>query len=748
MPPAWHKGIACLQKAKYYNVLCPRRALTNSAFLPSTFATLLAYKGESRKNMTKNIVTLSACAIGALCFFTGEYSRNAAFAHFLPPLENAHDIGNLFPHDPKIITTRVQEVKKQAQDAFTKLMAIPAEERTFANTVTSFDRLAYYISWNTRSLMLLSIVSPDKAINQAARQGLQELQSFGPEITSSTDLYSALQDYAKGNRLKEDLSEEESYYLNFLLNKLQDDGLGVSDEQLDKIFDINTKLNTLSNTFRTNITGDRQHITLSKAQLTGVPPRIIALMTPAKKGHYILSSHSPISVYRSILENCPLADTRKQVYNLWYNQAYPANKPIAEEIVRLRYSLAQELGYTDYNELQLHTQMIQSPDQAYDFLHRMMEQARKKQTEEVQLATKQLPASVELTKDGRINPWDWLFIKAHYRNQQHIADRETLAQYFPTEHVLATMLHIFQNFLGLRFMSLPSNALWHPDVELIAIYDQYGASPRGYLLLDMYQREGKLDTPYTLEVASSLTTTNRQRVPAVVAIMATFAKTTPTSPALLTLPSVQTLFHEFGHAMHCIVSNTQFAGVAGTNVTQDFVEMPSQLFEELLLQPEVLRQVSQHIKTGKPLSDDLIQQILELRKMTAGDFVASEVLEGLLCLDWHKPQGWEQLDAVIAKNNAYTHPALAPNPDDHSYARMDHLIFYGPRMYCYLWSKILALDVAATIKAQGVMNPAMGKKLVKTILSRGGSADPSTLLKDFLGRDANEKAFAASYGLN
>lgn len=230
-------------------------------------------------------------------------------------------------------------------------------------------------------------------------------------------------------------------------------------------------------------------------------------------------------------------------------------------------------------------------------------------------------------------------------------------------------------------------------------------------------------------------------------MIANFPKSTATKPSLLKRGDVQTFFHEFGHALHALLGRTHTASLAGTNVKRDFVEMPSQMLEEWLTDASILKELSCHYVTGKQLPDELIERILSLKHFDSGSFVQRQLMLSLLALELYKDGEHKDIYALYKELFNRTRHFVAYEPEDHMYASFGHLTGYGAKYYGYMWSKVFALDMFDEIKKQGLLNPVIGKKYVTEVLAKGGSQDPDEMLKNFLGREPNQKAFLRDLGL-
>ena len=301
------------------------------------------------------------------------------------------------------------------------------------------------------------------------------------------------------------------------------------------------------------------------------------------------------------------------------------------------------------------------------------------------------------------------------------------------------------------------------------------ASPEGYILLDLHPRDGKFkhaccDSIVTPVIPSSPNSERDERTrlrragpssgerkllalkhcPSVALIIANFAKPTPERPSLLKHSEVTTFFHEFGHAMHNLLGRVQMDGFAGCAVKRDFVEVPSQMFEEWMWDKDMLKLITSHYKTNEPLPDSTIDKMLELKKLVKGFRVHGQNAYSQLSLDLFKKGAQKNVDTIFRDIFVREAPYGYLDPSNHWYAAFGHLSSsgYASKYYGYMWAKVFSLDVFDTIKNQnGLLNSEVGKKLTADLLGRGGSVDPDHMLKSFLGREPSLDAFLKNVGV-
>lgn len=638
---------------------------------------------------------------------------------------------------------------EQTQANIDAIIALPDEEKTFDNTlhaisdITSLSDLAVF----AHVCVALKELSPDAAIREAAQQALITLQNFEVDaISKNKELFKAIHTYYEGNAKTETLRPDQRYFLDELYKGYLRSGLELPDERLAQVKQLNKELAKLSLDFNGHIAADTSTIMVPCEGLEGLDDAFITSLKKAADGSYILGVDYP--TYFNVMENCTVSETRKKLFLAFQNRAYPHNHATLREIIKKRDQLARSLGYKSYAHLELEDEMVKTPERAYDFLHDLYQQAVKKEQEDWQKLIAECE-SIEKSEDGKLYPWDVMFVISQYKQKHYDLDDRKIAEYFPVDTTFEGLFSIYESFFNITFTELPASGFWHDEVRLLAVASKDDPEHvRGYLLLDLYPRPNKFSHAACFPIIPGQLAEGHKPSTTIAGVVANFPRATADKPALMKLKDVKTFFHEFGHALHHVLGATPIASQAGTNVKRDFVELPSQMLEEWLDNKEMLKMVSKHYKTGEPLPDAMIDTIIELRNFGSGSFVTRQVCLSLLALDCFGPNEEKdpyQLWCTISEK--YNSGYVVFEPDAHFYASFGHLTGYGSKYYGYLWSKVFALDLFSEIKKHGLLNHEIGSKYVQEVLSKGGSQDPNELLHNFLGREPNSNAFFESMGL-
>lgn len=700
--------------------------------------------------MKKQTIQLLFCTIAVIFLGTLSYCSKTTNQDIKMINKAFHttDIISLFELTADDITTNTPLYIAQAKDIIDAIIAIPDNQRTYANTARPLDEVFSLsnLAIAHRVYEALELLHPDEKIRNTAHDAYIAIQAFWVDYAMSNKaLYNALVAYASEQIEHEGLSAQQRYFINDTIDSFKREGLSLPDETLEKVNTLRKELAQLSADFDRNIAQDNSSISVTRDELEGLDDDFLATLKQTNDGLYILGVDYP--TYFRVMDNCSVASTRQKLYSVFNNRAYPVNEELLKSIIVKRDKLAHLLGYVDFAHCDIDNQMAQTPERAQAFINDMTERSAVKTEKEFAMLTQTLPSSVELTADGKIQPWDIAYLQNTYKKTNFNLDEQKIAEYFPMQKTVDELLDIYRQFFSIEFQEIPATGLWHEDVTVVRVLNKQGDELLGTLMLDLYPRPNKYSHAAHTTIIPSTYKPDGTRIPDVSIVIANFSKPTATQPSLLKRSEVETFFHEFGHALHAVLGATEIASLSGTHTKTDFVELPSQMLEEWLTNKDILKKVSGHYITGQPLPDDIIDTIIELKNLTSGYFVTRQTFLASMALayfgtgDNKDPYDiMKQLYTKIMKHCAFS-------KDNHFYTSFGHLTGYGAKYYGYLWSLVFALDIFATIKKHGLLNPEIGQKYIKEILSKGGAQDPNELLYNFLGREPNSQAFFEEMGL-
>lgn len=655
-------------------------------------------------------------------------------------IKTVEDVQKIYPKTVSEVEKRAQDAKKSFQVDIENFLK---QKGSASQLLRSWDEMMAKFSSEMNILSSIALVEPKDDLRKSSNDAYQALQEeWIRTLSDKTALYNKLSSAFEKDQDK--LKPYEKYYLAQLLQEMKLEGLHLPDKEREKLKTLKIELSKLSESFARNIQEDHSSISLPKEALVGLSEDVQGQLKQDGKGNKILTCDYP--VYFAVMKTCSSADTRKALYRAFTNRAYPNNEAVLKEMISKRDQLAKLLGFKSFAELQLSNEMVKNPEHAESFLHKLSSNSIHKGQEELTDFKKTL-SDLSFTQDGKLYPWDVSYVEEQYRQARYDVDDELIRAYFPVETTIQGLIQIFERFFDLKMETIPVQGLWHEDAKLVKITDRSSNQVYGYVVMDLFPRANKYSHACHSTLITGLNLPNGEQTTGLSLLIANFPKSTESKPSLLTLNDVRTFFHEFGHGIHAILGRTQFSGTAGTSVKIDFVELPSQMLEEWLWDPQILNLVSSHYKTGEKLPKDIIDKILQARTSSSGCFIGRQCLLSQFALACFAPGENKDTNQLLQNIHQGMHLYYAYDKESHFPASFGHLDGYGARYYGYLWSRVFALDVFDQIKKEGLLNPVAGKRYIKEILSKGGSEDPAQMLKNYLGREPSQEAFLKAYGI-
>lgn len=655
----------------------------------------------------------------------------------IPKIETRNSLVDLFPRTAREIERRVEDAVCSVERGVDALVNKQSHKRSYRDTVIAFDAINGLMAVVAEVLSVLHMTSPDEEIRNAARKGLLRIQEVQVDLViNNRAVYKALKDYAEGNAHTEWLTDERRYCLSEIIRDFERNGLNLPDDKLAEVKRLKKELAQVEVQFSENIDHDLRSCAFTREELAGLDEAFLEGLPTDSQGRYLVSTG--VATYIPVINYCTVAATRETLWVERCKIAYPSNEAVLEQLIALRDKLARLLGFESYAALSLDSEMAKTPERATNFLEELRVKASTKVAGELRLLKQELPTGVAL-HDGLLNPWDLNFVKESYKKVHFALDNQLLREYFPVQRTFDELLSIYEHFLGLEFRQEAIDGLWHKDVKYCAVYTKNGQFV-GHLLLDLYPRDHKYTHFCMCQLVSGQKNERGETTPAVALVIANFPKPVGDRPGLMSLQDVETFFHEFGHAMHGLIGKAELASFSGTNVKRDFVETPSQMFEEWISNPTVLKRISSHYKTGEPLDDATIEKICAVKHFDTGLFVQRQAALSQLALELFgvgEKKDCKAIERRIRETFAF---GVRHDGRDNFPASFGHLAGYGARYYSYMWSKVFALDLFKAVKTEGLFDPEVGIRLGRTVLA-GGAQEPDLLMRQFLGREPAVDAF-------
>ncbi|MET0596642.1 MAG: M3 family metallopeptidase [Mesorhizobium sp.] len=532
-------------------------------------------------------------------------------------------------------------------------------------------------------------------------------------------------------------------------------GARLADPDKERLAAINEELASLGARFGQNVLNDEKDwaLFLDEGDLAGVPAFLRSAMAEAaetrdRPGRYAVTLSR--SIYEPFTTFSERRDLREKAFRAFAMRGQNGGETDNTEVVRrtlaLRAEKARLLGYASYAKLKLDDSMAKTPDAVFGLLDPVWERARSKATAD-QAALSRLAAAGG--HNHAIEPWDWRHYAEKLRAETFDFDEAQLKPYLKLDNVIAACFDVAERLFGIRMEEQHGIATWHPDARVFAVLDADG-SPRGTFVADYFARPSKRSGAWMSALRSGYRLGDGSS-PVIYNVM-NFAKPPAGEPALLSLDEAKTLFHEFGHAMHGMLTEVTWPSVSGTSVSRDFVELPSQLYEHWLTVPEILEKHARHHQTGRPMPKALIDKMKAARTFNAGfatvEFAASALFDMRAHSRAEAPDDPLRFEAETLSELGMPSAIIMRHRTPH-FLHVFSGDGYSAGYYSYLWSEVLDADAFAAFEETGnFFDPGLARKLKDNIYSAGGSEDPERLYLAFRGRMPSPEAMMEKRGLN
>ncbi len=640
----------------------------------------------------------------------------------------------------------IRDAMARADQAVAAIVAIPDGQRTFANTIEAIDDLSDRLNTDTSLFIFMENVSPDPAVRSQARAADQAVSDWSSALGKRVDLYRAVRAYADTHPA---LTGEDARLLKFILRDYKRAGMDLPQAKRDELAKTDQKIDKLSIEFSQNIADDPTVGVFTKEQLSGVPANVMDRWQQSK-GLFIVPLDE--GNFTALATYAVSEDTRHKAWLLFKRRGGQKNVDVLEQIIQLRAQEASILGYPSTAAFELEVRMAKDPAAVASFYSKLRPIVRKK----AQLDFAEFLAEKrKLAHDpnAQLYSWDQAYIQNALMKEKYAVDSSKVAEYFPADRVMDGLFSVTQHLYGLSYKDVSSGGdqnghpLWAPGVKYYEVHDLASGRLLGHFYLDLYPRPGK----YSHAACWSLVERKREpdgsiQLP-IAALVVNVAKATASHPALLPHDDVETIFHEFGHCLHNLLTQVTTSRFSGTSVELDFVEAPSQMFENWVWSPDVLRTFARHYRTGKPIPEQLLKGMIAARNLGSGLMTEHQMYYGIVDQRYYSvPSG--KVDTTKVGIDTMQEVELYHGiPGTMFQASFDHLMNYDAGYYSYLWSLVFAQDMFQRFEKLGLLNPAAGKYYRDNVLSKGGAEDASQMLRNFLGREPQLEPFLRHLGL-
>jgi len=630
------------------------------------------------------------------------------------------------------------------------------DKPTFANTIEALEESGKLLTQVDNIFENLTSAATDSTMQAIAKEVSPLMSAHSDDIFLNEKLFQRIKD-VYNHKDDFDLNTEQKTLLEKTYKNFVRGGANLSDADKDSLRKINKELGVLSLQFGENVlseTNDFEMLITESADLSGLPASVIDAAKANAEEHnhtkgWLFTLDKP-----SLIPFITYADNRSLREKLFKgyimrgdnNNAHD-NKAIVKKMVNLRLAKANLLGYKNHASFILDENMAKTPENVFKLMGQVMpkalDMAKKERIELKALADKE-GANIE-----EIKPWDWWYYSEKVRKAKYDLDEEQLRPYFKLENVRDGVFDVAHKLYGINFVRNTKLPVYHKDVEAYEVQNPDG-SVLGILYMDFFPRASKRGGAWMTSFRKQHYENGKNVIP-VISIVTNFTKPTADKPSLLSFEEVSTLFHEFGHSLHGLLSDCQYTSLSGTAVPRDFVEMPSQIMENWASEPEVMKAYFKNYKTNEPIPDELITKIQNSGKFNSGFAITEYTAAAYLDMDWHtitepftgdvnefEKAAMDKLgliDAIVVRyRSTYFSHIFAGG--------------YSAGYYAYMWAEVIDADAFQAFKDAGIFDKKTAASFRKNILSRGGTEDAMELYKNFRGREPKIDAYLKRKGLN
>ncbi|MEO6001777.1 MAG: M3 family metallopeptidase [Opitutus sp.] len=693
------------------------------------------------------ITLLSVLTVPAYC------AGLASFADY-QKIATDHRVALTLPVYPRTtdeIRSTTASVLQTADAALAKLAALSPKSLTFANTIIDLDEITGNVSNFAGQMQTIAETSTDAKMREVAREMGVKMESWAIALEYRDDLYRVVKAYAD---TAPKLDAQQQRLLDFTMRSYRRAGLALPEAERKTIEQLRKDLSALEQQFAVNINEARAPLDFTAEELAGLPPSVLqspGVLQPDGK-YRVLANVTWQAI--AVFDNATRAETRYRVYVARNSLAKDTNLPVLAKLVALRADIAQRLGYANWADYRTETRMAKTGATAVKFEEDLVKGLQPKYDAEME-ELRQLKVKETGDRDAKLGPYDAdiRYYTNQLKKQRYAVDAEQLRVYFPYQATLEGMFRIYQSIFRLKFTEVTPPYVWSPGVQLFVVTDSATGVPIGSFYLDMFPREGKFNHFACFPQMSGRVLANGVYELPVNALVCNFPPPVADKPSLLAHNDVETLFHEFGHVMHGLLSRARFVGQTSSAVPRDFIEAPSQMLENWVWDKAVLDTFAADYRDpSKKIPGETIAALTEARRATDGMFNRRQLMLGLvdLTLHTHSAADAAKVDIVKETNSVIARVIVAPDPQTAFVTYFGHLAGYDAGYYGYLWSKVLAIDMASEFRKapKGFLDVTVGRRLRDEVYAAGDTRDVGASVEKFLGRPTSMKPFLEYVGIN
>ena len=648
---------------------------------------------------------------------------------------------------PDAVEASMNNAIAKANAALDQIGAQDLGKVTFKSTVVALDDLGYQAANAANKATIIKESNTNPAMRTAAENAVKTYQEWAVGIDYREDVYKAVKAFADTHPK---LTGEDEKLLKETMRDYRRAGLELPPDQRKEVEQLRKELSKLGTDFDTNIVNSTAPVMFAKADLDGLPASFLA--SPGiRTGDDVYTVMANVTwQFNTVQENAKSEATRKQLYIIRDSLGKNKNVPVLNEMLALRNKIALRLGYKSWDDYQTEIKMAKTGTNAEKYINDLVAGSQPKFDSEVAELQK-LKAADTNDPNARIMVWDWRYYSNQRNKQKYAVDKEALRAFFPFQKVLDGMFSIYQNIFGLKFQKIAAPYKWIDDLQLYLVTDSGTGEPLGMFYLDMFPREGKFNHFAEFEIVGGKLLPDGKYQRPTVALLCNFPPPNGDTPSLMTHQDVETLFHEFGHCLHTIVTRAKYGRFAGTHVPGDFVEAPSQMLQNWVWDKKVLDTFAADYKDpSKKIPAEIVKKMNDAKLANAGVFYRRQFAFASLDLALHDPHPEDMPYDCVAISNPILEKVFLPiDPSTTFVSYFGHLNGYDAGYYGYAWADAIAADMATVFEKakDGYLDKPAGMKLRREIYEVGDSRDVNVSIEKFLGRKQSVQPFLKKIGI-
>ncbi len=625
---------------------------------------------------------------------------------------------------------------------------------TFENTIEALERSGALLTNVGNVFRGLNSANTNEDMQKIAKEVAPLVSRHYDEIRFNEKLFASIKAvYRKKDKLN--LSPEQQRLLEETYKHFVRGGANLGKEKKTELAGINEELSVLSLQFNENLLKENNRFELvieNEEDLAGLPDavRTAAAEAAGRRGHegkWVFTLHKPSMV--PFIQYSERRDLREKIFKAYINRGNHGdeldNKEILSKMIALRIQKAQLLGYETHAHYVLEEYMAKEPGNVYDLLNKLWKPALKRAKQEAGALQEMIDRE---GGDFKLEAWDWWFYAERLKKEKYELDDEVLKPYFELENVRVGAFAVATRLYGITFEERTDVPVYHDEVRAFEVKEANGTHI-GMLYTDYHPRAGKRGGAWMGSYRKQWMDGGKRITP-VVANVCNFSRPAGDTPALLNFDEVNTLFHEFGHALHGLLTDCVYESLSGTAVATDFVELPSQIMENYTTEPEVLKMYARHYKTGEPIPRELVEKIRKARHFNQGFATTEYLAASILDMDWHTLTEPPKVDPIAFENQSLGSIGLIDEIVVRYRSPYFRHIFssgYSSGYYSYVWAEVLDADAFQAFKENGLFDRETAARFRKHILSAGGTEEPMTLYVRFRGAEPSIEPLLERRGL-